>query len=52
MSLPHGQRQILEAIENELRVTDPGLAFVLSAFSKVTRHQGMPTVEQLAPGAD
>lgn len=52
MSLPHGQRQILDAIENKMWVTDPALAFVLSAFSNVTRLQGMPTVEQLAPGAD
>lgn len=52
MGLPHGQRQILEAIENELRVTDPGLTCVFGAFSSVTRHQDMPPVEQLAHGAD
>jgi hypothetical protein len=52
MGLPHGQRQILEAIENELRVTDPGLTVVLGAFSSVTRNQGMPSTEQLAHGAD
>ena len=47
MGLPHGQRQILEAIENELQVTDPGLTFVLGAFSSVTRNQSMPTIEEL-----
>jgi hypothetical protein len=52
MGLPHGQRKILEVIENELRVTDPGLTFVLGAFSSVTRNQGMPPTEQLAYGAD
>jgi hypothetical protein len=52
MGLPRGQRKILEAIENELRVTDPGLTLVLGAFSSVTRNQGMPTIEELAHGAD
>jgi len=47
MSLPYDQLQILEAIENELRTTDPGLACVFFAFSNVTRNQDMPSVEQL-----
>jgi hypothetical protein len=47
MGLPNSQLQILEAIENELRITDPGLTCVFFAFNSVTRNQGMPPVEQL-----
>jgi hypothetical protein len=52
MGLTPGQRQILDAIENELRITDPGLIIMFRAFTSVTRYQGMPSIEQLAHGAD
>jgi hypothetical protein len=52
MGLPHGQRQLLDAIENELRANDPGLTCVFFAFNSVTRNQSMPRVEQLGNGTD
>lgn len=48
MSLPDSQRQILAAIENELR-QDPSLVSEFSAFTSVTRSAGMPAAEQLRP---
>ena len=47
MGLPYDQLQILEAIEHELRTTDPGFTYVFFAFSSVTRDQDMPSGEQL-----
>ena len=51
MDVPRRQRQLLEAIENEVRDTDPGLAMVFIAFASVTRAEAMPSAEQLGPGA-
>jgi hypothetical protein len=51
MDVQRRQRQLLEAIENELRDTDPGLALVFMAFASLTRAGAMPPAEQLGPGA-
>jgi len=48
MGLPASQQRILEAIQSDLRATDPVLFGLLLAFASVTRKAHMPAAEQLA----
>lgn len=47
MGLPASQRRILEKIENALRGTDPRLTSLFAIFSRLTRDEEMPRIEQL-----
>jgi len=47
MSLPAGQQRILNAIEEALRVHDSRLASMFATFTRLTRQEEMPEVEQL-----
>ena len=47
MALPASQRRILERIENALRGSDPRLAALFSIFTRLTRDEEMPRVEQV-----
>ena len=47
MGLPVNQRKILERIENALRGSDPRLAALFSIFTRLTRDEEMPRIEQI-----
>jgi hypothetical protein len=47
MGLPASQRRILERIENALLGSDPRLAALFSIFTRLTRDEEMPRVEQV-----
>jgi hypothetical protein len=50
MSLPVNQQRILDQIEGRLRAHDSRLAAMFGSFTRLTRHEEMPQVEQLKPG--
>jgi hypothetical protein len=52
MGLPASQRRILEKIENALRGSDPRLTSLFAIFSRLTRDEEMPRVEQLRAHAE
>jgi hypothetical protein len=47
MGLPASQRKILERIENALRGSDPRLASLFSIFTRLTRDEEMPRIEEI-----
>jgi hypothetical protein len=47
MGLPVRQRRVLERIESALRGSDPKLAGLYAFFSRLTRDEDMPRIEQL-----
>jgi hypothetical protein len=47
MGLPASQRKILERIEYALRGSDPRLAALFSIFTRLTRDEEMPRIEQI-----
>jgi hypothetical protein len=47
VGLPVNQRKILERIENALRGSDPRLAALFSIFTRLTRDEEMPRIEQI-----
>jgi hypothetical protein len=51
MGLPARQRRVLERIEGTLRGSDPKLAALYTIFSRLTRDEEMPRIEQLRHGA-
>lgn len=48
MAMTASQRRILTKTENEIRGTDPRLASILGAFSRLNRDEQMPQTEQLS----
>jgi hypothetical protein len=48
MAMTASQRRILAKTENEIRGTDPRLASILGAFSRLNRDEQMPQTEQLS----
>lgn len=50
MSLPTSQQRILDGIEDGLRAHDLRLASLFATFTRLTRQEEMPRVEQLKPG--
>jgi hypothetical protein len=47
MSLPVAQERTLTSIEQALRSRDPRLNSLFSIFTRLTRHEAMPTIEQI-----
>jgi hypothetical protein len=47
MSLPPSQQRILERIEGMLRVSDPRLTALFTIFTRLTRDEEMPSIEEL-----
>jgi len=47
MSLSAGQQRILDGIAGTLQARDPRLASLFSIFTRLTRHEPMPWIEQL-----
>jgi hypothetical protein len=52
VSLPASQRRILEKIEYALRGSDPRLTAMFAIFSRLTRDEEIPRVEQLRARAE
>lgn len=54
MSLPIGQKRVLESIEGKLAESDPRLVSLFSIFTRLTLAEKMPWIEQVAvrPVAD
>ena len=50
MGLPARQRKVLERIESTLRGSDPRLAALYAIFSRLTRDEEMPRIEQVRYG--
>ena len=50
MGLPARQRRVLERIEGTLRGSDPRLAGLYAIFSRLTRDEEMPRIEQVRHG--
>ncbi len=50
MSLPISQQRILDRIEHGLRTHDSRLTSMFATFTRLTRLDEMPEVEQLKPG--
>ncbi len=50
MGLPARQRRVLERIESTLRGSDPRLAALYAIFSRLTRDEEMPRIEQVRYG--
>lgn len=50
MGLPARQRRVLERIESTLRGSDPRLAALYTIFSRLTRDEEMPRIEQVRYG--
>jgi hypothetical protein len=50
MGLPARQLRVLERIEGTLRGSDPRLASLYAIFSRLTRDEEMPRVEQVRHG--
>jgi len=48
MSLPTGQQRALESIEGKLAESDPRLVSLFSIFTRLTRTETMPWIEQVA----
>ena len=51
MGLPARQRRVLVHIESTLRGSDPRLAALYAIFSRLTRDEEMPRIEQVRHGA-
>ena len=49
MSLPVAQERTLTSIEQALRSRDPRLNSLFSIFTRLTRQEAMPTIEQIRP---
>jgi hypothetical protein len=49
MSLPACQERILSGMENALRVCEPRLVSRFAIFSRLTRDEELPRIEQLMP---
>src|ERR1700683_5697413 len=47
MSLPVAQERTLTSIEQALRSRDPRLNSLFSIFTRLTRQEAMPTIEQI-----
>ena len=47
MSLPVAEERALTGIEQALRSRDPRLSALFSIFTRLTRQEAMPTIEQL-----
>jgi Protein of unknown function (DUF3040) len=47
MSLPPSEQQVLLRIERTLQSRDPRLMSIFAAFTRLTRHEAMPGIEQL-----
>jgi hypothetical protein len=47
MSLPGAQERTLTSIEHALRSRDPRLNSLFSIFTRLTRQEAMPTIEQI-----
>jgi hypothetical protein len=47
MGLPTAQQRVLERIESRLAESDPPLASLFAIFSRLTRAEAMPWIEQL-----
>jgi|HubBroStandDraft_3_1064219.scaffolds.fasta_scaffold01516_8 hypothetical protein len=47
MSLPVAQERALTSIEQALRSRDPRLNSLFSIFTRLTRQEAMPTIEQI-----
>lgn len=47
MGLPAHQRRVLDSIEYRLRGSDPRLAAMFAIFSRLTREEEMPRIEEL-----
>jgi hypothetical protein len=47
VGLPAGERRVLDAIENELRITDQQLAAAFAAFTRFASGTRMPGPERL-----
>ena len=50
MGLPARQRRVLDRIESTLRGSDPRLAALYAIFSRLTRDEEMPRIEQVRYG--
>ena len=48
MALPTSQQRILDAMESDLRITDPQLTCAFAAFSTAAREARMPAAERLS----
>jgi hypothetical protein len=51
MSLSAREQQALDSIKDELAGSDPGLAAMLSAFSRLTSDEEIPDREKIRPGS-
>lgn len=47
MSLPASQQRILDRIEQKLRASDPRLTSLFSIFTRLTRDEDMPRIEEI-----
>jgi hypothetical protein len=47
VGLPVRQRRVLDGIESKLRTSDPRLAVMFAIFSRLTRDEEMPRIEEL-----
>jgi hypothetical protein len=47
MSLPVSEKRALTGIEQRLLYRDPRLTSLFGIFTRLTRHEAMPTIEQL-----
>jgi hypothetical protein len=47
MSLPTGQQRVLERIEGRLAESDPRLVSLFTIFTRLTRAENMPWIEQI-----
>lgn len=47
MSLPAAEERALASIEQSLRSRDPRLNAIFSIFTRLTRYEAMPTIEQI-----
>jgi hypothetical protein len=48
MSLPTGQKRVLESIEGKLAESDPRLVSLFSIFTRLTLAEKMPWIEEVA----
>lgn len=49
MSLPACQQRVLDRIEHSLHACDPRLRSMFAVFTKLTREEEMPRLEELEP---
>lgn len=50
MSLPTSQQRALDRIEETLQAGDPRLGALFTIFTRLTRHEAMPSTEQVNAG--